>query len=78
MELRDYLHKKGISLEVFGEMVFCHHGHIGSISRGAVKASHRLAKLIELVTEGEVTAEEVLQQKRVRKYVLASSEKKKV
>ena len=60
MDLREYLFRKRLSIKEFGEMVYCSRTYISNIVHKKRTPSIRLAKSIEKVTNGEVTAESLL------------------
>lgn len=63
MDLREYLFHKRLSIKEFGEMVDCTRPYISAVVHGRLIPSIRLAKSIETVTNGEVTAESLLKKK---------------
>jgi DNA-binding transcriptional regulator YdaS (Cro superfamily) len=60
MELKIYLVRKKISITEFSKVLGCSRGHLNGVVNGKMRAGSALAKLIEIKTNGEVTAEEVL------------------
>ncbi len=60
MELRDYLHFKRITNINFAKDLMCTRVHLGEVLAGRKRAGKRLAKDIEILTNGEVTAQEVI------------------
>lgn len=60
MQLRDYLHIKRIKIAQFARELGASRSYINNICNGKIKPGHRLAKDIEKLTEGNVTAEELL------------------
>lgn len=60
MELRIYLVKNRLTIKEFCEKIGYSRNQISGIIHGRLKPSPRLAKQIELATNGEVTANELL------------------
>lgn len=60
MDLREYLFRNRISITDFAKQVNASRNHISGITNRAWKPGKYLALLIENVTNGEVTAEELL------------------
>lgn len=60
--LKEYLFYKGISITDFAKEVGASRNYISQISLGKLKPSKFLAKEIERLTNGEVTAEELLKE----------------
>lgn len=63
MDLRDYLYLKRMTVQQFSELLGYSRNHISGIINGRLKPNKRLAKNIELATNGEVTAQELLKEK---------------
>jgi transcriptional regulator with XRE-family HTH domain len=63
MELREYLFRKRMTLTSFCETINYDITYISKIMNGARKPGKHLAKMIELATNGEVKAEELLKGK---------------
>lgn len=63
MDLREYLFRKRLSITQFSALVFCNRNYISQIANKKRIPSVRLAKAIEQVTNGDVSAEEVLNPK---------------
>ena len=60
MELKLYLVKNRIRVHAFAEKLGCSRTHLSEIINGKKKAGLTLAKMIELCTNGEVTAQEII------------------
>lgn len=54
MDLRDYLHVNRLTLREFADKLGITPNYLGAIKRGEEIPSKQLAKLINLITEGEV------------------------
>lgn len=67
MNLRDYLHYKNITLKELAEELMISPNHLGAIKRGEANASKQLAKMIQMVTKGEVDTKGLLDQKKTNK-----------
>lgn len=63
MELKLYLMKNRLTIKEFCEKVNYSRNQISGVMSGKLRASKKLAKIIEQATNGEVTAEEVLKKK---------------
>lgn len=61
MNLREYLFLKRMSVTEFSELVDHSRNYISQIVNGKYKPSKRLARAIEKMTNGEVTAQELMQ-----------------
>lgn len=64
MDLREYLFRKKLSIKEFSELVDCSRTYISSIVHNKTTPSKRLAKSIEQATNGEVSAESLLEEKK--------------
>jgi len=64
MHLREYLWKHKITIQQFAEKVSYNRNYISLVMKGEKKAGKRLAKAIEEATNGEVTAEELLGERK--------------
>lgn len=60
MRLKEYLFREEKSITKFAEELMVEKGYMNKIVNQRVKPSKRLAKAIEIVTQGKVSAEEVL------------------
>lgn len=60
MKLKDYLFHNGISIQDFADKLEYSRTHLSQIVNGQSKPSKRLAKAIEQLTNGQVTAKELL------------------
>lgn len=60
MKLRDYLHENRIKIAEFARKLDASRSYINMIVLEEIKPGKRLAKAIEDITEGKVTAEELL------------------
>ncbi len=60
MDLREYLFRNRLTVKGFSDKIDCSRNHLSSIIHGRFKPSKRLAKDIELATNGEVKAEDLL------------------
>lgn len=63
MNLKEYLFLKRMTVTEFSEMMGYNRNHISGIVNGRIIPSRGLAKSIERITNGEVTAEELLKGK---------------
>lgn len=54
MELRDYLHKKRMTMIDFAKKIGYHPVHLRAVKNGQMKASHKLKKLVYQVTDGAI------------------------
>lgn len=64
MDLREYLFRQRISVTDFAKLIGCSRAYISKIVNDQIRPGKRLAKDIELITNGEVTAEELLKGKK--------------
>lgn len=64
MILDQYLRKHKITYTSFAEKIGYGRTYINEIGLGSKRPSRRLAKLIEQATNGEVTVEELLKEKK--------------
>lgn len=62
MKLKVYLVLNKRSITDFSKHLGCTRDHLSRIINGSTRASKRLAKDIELATQGEVKAEDVLKE----------------
>ncbi len=60
MNLKEYLFFEGKSITKFAEELVVEKGYMNKIVNQRVKPSKRLAKDIEIATQGKVTAKEIL------------------
>jgi len=60
MKLRDYLHFEKMTQKKFAESIDINPLHIGAYIHGRVRLGKKTARAIERVTQGKVTAEEIL------------------
>lgn len=60
MQLKVYLVMKKITIKDFAESIGCSRTHLGEIMNGRRKMGSSLAQLIEIKTNGEVKAEDLL------------------
>lgn len=60
MELKIYLVKNRITITEFSKTLKCSRGHLTSIVNGKLKPGKALAELIEIKTNGEVKADDLL------------------
>lgn len=67
MDLRTYLFKNRITQKAFAEILDYSHHHIHNYLHKRLRVSPKLARKIEKVTNGEVTAKEVLDHNPVKK-----------
>lgn len=63
MDLRTYLFNRRISVTEFSKTLGCSRIHLSEIINGRRKPSLMLAKSIEMATNGEVKAEDLLKGK---------------
>lgn len=63
MDLREYLFRNRLTITDFGKKIDCPRAYLSQIVNGHKKPGKRLAKVIEDATNGEVTAQELLQTK---------------
>lgn len=61
MKLKIYLVENKITITDFCESIGCSRTHLGEIMNGRRKIGSSLAKLIEIKTNGQVTAQELLE-----------------
>ncbi len=64
MKLKEYIDKNDIDCHALAYQLMISHGYLRNIINGLLKPSTRLSKLIELNTEGKVTATELLNEQR--------------
>lgn len=64
MDLKEYLYIKRTTIKDFAEYMGYSREHMSAVINGHLKPSKAMAKAIERATNGEVTAEEVLQRKK--------------
>lgn len=62
MKLKLYLVENRISITDFCKELGCSRGHLTGIVNEKIKCSKTLAKLIEKITEGQVTMQELLKE----------------
>ena len=62
MKLKIYLVMNKISITSFCKLIGCSRMHLNDIVNGKRRVGKSLAKIIELTTNGAVTAEELLQE----------------
>ena len=67
MNLRDYLHFNNLTIVEFADKIKIHPNYLSAIARGARLPSPLVAGMIEVMTNGEVTAKEVLEMKPIKK-----------
>jgi DNA-binding transcriptional regulator YdaS (Cro superfamily) len=60
MNLRDYLHFERISLTKFSRSLELTMTHLSGYLNGRIRVSKKVARAIERITEGKVTAEQVM------------------
>lgn len=60
MNLKIYLVKNRITITDFSKNIGCSRGHLNGIVNGKIKIGNALAQLIEIKTNGEVKAEDLL------------------
>lgn len=60
MDLKDYLYLKRMTINDFSELIGYSRNHISGIINGRLKPTKKLAMYIELKTNGEVKAEDLL------------------
>lgn len=64
MKLKIYLVANRIKIKDFAQILGCSRIHLGEIMNGRREIGTSLAKLIELKTNGEVKAEDLLKEKK--------------
>lgn len=64
MKLKLYLVKNRLSVVEFAQMLDYSRTHLSAVINGHLKPSRRLARAIERETNGEVTADELLNPKK--------------
>jgi DNA-binding transcriptional regulator YdaS (Cro superfamily) len=67
MDLREWLFKNKIKITPFAKTLEYDRGHLTKIVNGQRNPSKRLAKAIEAATNGEVSAEDLLNRKEQTK-----------
>ncbi len=60
MDLRTYLFQKRISVTAFSKTIGCSRIHLSEVINGRRKPSLMLAKAIEMATNGNVSARELI------------------
>jgi hypothetical protein len=60
MNLKIYLVKKKISITDFSKELGCSRGHLTGVVNGKIRIGSSLAQLIELKTNGEVKADDLM------------------
>jgi plasmid maintenance system antidote protein VapI len=60
MHLREYLWKKELTIQQFANIIKYDRTYVSLVMRGKKRIGKRMAEAIELATEGEVKAEELL------------------
>lgn len=60
MNLKIYLVKKKISITNFSKELGCSRGHLTGVVNGKIRIGSSLAQLIELKTNGEVKADDLM------------------
>lgn len=60
MSLRIYLLKKGMTIAQFARSIDFQPSYIAAIARGKVKAGRKVARIIEMATDGQIKAEEII------------------
>jgi len=66
MQLKLYLVKNKIRTQDFAQRLGCSRTHLSEVMNGRKKAGLTLAKLVQILTNGEVTAEEVISEYQVK------------
>lgn len=64
MKLKLYLVKNRLTIKEFCEIINYSRNQISGVINGKLKPGRKLAKIIEQATNGEVTMEELLQEKQ--------------
>lgn len=59
MNLRDYMHFNKVTLREMAKLLKIAPNYLGAISRGERTPSYRLAEMIEIKLNGEVTIKEI-------------------
>ncbi len=67
MNLRDYLHFERIKLKTFAESIDMSITHISGYINGRLRVSKKVARNIEKITQGKVTAKEIMKDNPVKK-----------
>lgn len=60
MDLKIYLVRNKITITDFSKKIGCSRGHLNGIVNGKIKIGNSLAQLIEIKTNGEVKAVDLL------------------
>lgn len=60
MNLKDYLYIKRLSITEFSKQTGYSRNHISGIINGRLKPTKKLAQYIQLLTDGEVKAEDLM------------------
>lgn len=60
MDLREYLYKEEMTLTKLAEMVDCNKSYLSRVKKKRKKPGKKLARYIERATQGEVTADYLL------------------
>lgn len=66
MQLKLYLVKNRIRIQDFAEKLGCSRTHLSEVINGNKKAGLTLAKFIQVLTNEEITAEEILSEYKVK------------
>lgn len=69
MNLRDYLHFERIKIKKFADSLELSSSHITNYLHGRNRMSRKVARAIERVTEGKVTAEQIMKDNPLKKNV---------
>ena len=62
MILKNYLMENGIPISFLARKIGYHSNHVGQVARGQINPSVRMAMLIEYATNGNVKADELVNQ----------------
>jgi DNA-binding transcriptional regulator YdaS (Cro superfamily) len=69
MNLRDYLHFQRITIKAFSESIEMSTTHITGYINGRLRLSQKVARAIERVTDGKVTAKQIMKDNPPKKSI---------
>lgn len=67
MQLRDYLHHNKIKKKDFAEKIGFNVNYLGAVAEYVRKPSKKFAMIVEMITEGKVTMDEIMNAEYLKK-----------
>jgi DNA-binding transcriptional regulator YdaS (Cro superfamily) len=65
MDLEEYLHQNRLSIKEFANRIGYHRTSIGEVINGTRRPGNKMIRFIEVATEGLVTREDLLKEKKI-------------